>query len=151
MHCCGKPNAWLNGLSFRPDLGRFANNSVADSATACASYYADIATYTPDLAPGLSPLDLLRFAAEQILVEPKALRYSDVRTFPNAVTSTIDCAWLYIAASGDWAWAEKMKHALMGDTELLLQLEYKDTGLVAAESSGRVKANISTFVNWCTR
>ncbi len=60
-------NAWLTGLAFRPDLGRFANNSVSDSAAACAHYYADIAAYTPLLAPGLDARQFIRFAAEQLL------------------------------------------------------------------------------------
>lgn len=132
------PNAWLNGLSFRPDLCRFANNSVADSATACASYYADIAAYTPLLADGLDPRQFIRLAAEQLLCDVAGdAEYSNWHHWPTAATSPLDCAWLYVASTGDWPWAERMRDGICGFTAALRQLEYHDTGLVANHQSGR--------------
>ena len=130
------PNAWLNGIGWRADLGRFANNSVADSAALCASYYADMAVFTPELAPGLSALDLLRFAAEQLLSERRGAVYSDFAKFPNALSSTLDCAWLYVAASGDWEWASRVVGRIESTVDDLLSLEHEETGLIRSSYSG---------------
>jgi hypothetical protein len=131
-------NAWLTGLAFRPDLGRFANKSVADSAAACASYYADIAAYTPILAEGLDARQFIRFAAEQLLRDASsAAIYSNWHHFPTAAMAPVDCAWLYVAASGDWEWARCWRTGLQAFTDILLGLEAGQTGLVASGFSGR--------------
>lgn len=130
------PNAWLNGIGFRPELGRFANNSVADSAGISAFYYAELAAYTPELAPGLSPRELIRFGAEQLLFEKDGNVYSNHKEFPNAVTSLIDCVWLYVASTGDWAWAGQVKEAFIRKANRLLELEHPASGLVASAFSG---------------
>lgn len=146
-------NAWLTGLAFRPDLGRFANNSVSDSAAACAHYYADIAAYTPLLAPGLDARQFIRFAAEQLLRDVSgASCYSNWRHFPTAATSPVDCAWLYVAAAGDWNWMRQWRGGLQAFTDILLGLEAGQTGLVAGEFSGRPgdapKSEV-TCSTWC--
>ncbi|MDA0322990.1 MAG: hypothetical protein O2923_09790 [Verrucomicrobia bacterium] len=131
-------NAWLTGLAFRPDLGRFANNSVSESAACCAHYYADIAAYTPLLAPGLDARQFIRFAAEQLLRDAGgASDYSNSRHFPTAATSPVDCAWLYVAAAGDWDWMRQWRGGLQAFTDNLLGLEAGQTGLVAGDFSGR--------------
>jgi hypothetical protein len=131
-------NAWLTGLAFRPDLGRFANNAVSDSAAACASYYADIAAYTPLLAPGLDPRQFIRFSAEQLLRDVNsAAVYSNWRHFPTAAMAPVDCAWLYVAASGEWDWARRWRSSLQAFADILLGLEVGQTGLVASRFSGR--------------
>jgi len=88
-------DAWLTGLTFRPDLGRFANNSVADSAALCAPYYAEIAVYTPLLAQGLDPRHFIRFCAEQLLADAnETAGYSDWHRYPMTAMAPIECAWL---------------------------------------------------------
>jgi len=129
-------NAWLNGLAFRPDLGRFANNSVADAVGMCANYYADIAAYTPVLADGLDPRDFIRIAADQMFRDRNASVYSNWRHFPMAATSPIDCAWLYVASTGDWDWAKSSEAAIVAHAEALGSLEHAGTGLVASTQSG---------------
>jgi hypothetical protein len=131
------PNAWLTGLSFRPDLGRFANNAVADSAAGCAPYYADIAAYSPMLADGLDPRQFIRVAAEQLLRDTSsAADYSNWAHYPSVPAAIIDCAWLYVASSGDWAWAERWHDAIRYYASALQQREYLDTGLVVSDYSG---------------
>ena len=130
------PNAWLNGLSFRPDVGVFANNSVADYAMMCASYYGDIAAYTPALAEGLTAISMLKFATEQMLHEQSAWRYTDHSEFPLAASAPVDCAWLYIAATGDWDWARRMQSGIKTKLDRLFSIEDPETGLIAAAYSG---------------
>ncbi len=130
-------NGWLTGLAFRPDLGRFANNSVADSAALCAPYYADIAAYTPMLADGLDPRQFIRFAAEQYLRDTDGSSgFSNWKRFPMAASSPIDCAWLYVASSGDWEWARRWREPLRFFTHALLEMEHESSGLAASRSSG---------------
>jgi hypothetical protein len=129
-------NAWLNGLAFRPDLGRFANNSVADSAALCASYYADIAAYTPMLADGLDPRQFIRVAAEQMFRDHNSSVYSNWRHFPMAASSLLDCAWLYVASTGDWEWARRWGDTIGSYAAALGMLEHEGTGLIASDQSG---------------
>jgi hypothetical protein len=144
------PNAWLTGLSFRPDIGRFANNSVADSAAFCAPHYADIAAYTPMLADGLDPRQFIRFAAEQMLRDTaSAADYSNWRNWATAATAPIDCAWLYVATSGDWDWARQWSESIRFYADALGQLEYEGSGLVASEHSGTPEEDAYMAACWC--
>jgi|GEM_PF-1766780 len=131
------PNEWLSGLSFRPDLAMFANNSVAEAAPLCAPYYADIAAYTPDLAPGLPATDILRCATDSLLYLPGQGGYSDYREFPMAASAPLDCAWLTVAATGDWEWAAQRRDVLAHWAGALLSMEYGQTGLAASRHTGR--------------
>ncbi len=143
-------NAWLTGLAFRPDLGRFANNSVADSAALCAPYYADIAAYTPMLAEGLDPRQFIRFAAEQYLRDmDSSAVYSNWRHYPAAASGLIDCAWLYVAASGDWDWARRWREPIRHYTRALFQLEHENRGLVASDYSGIPEEPGIMCACWC--
>ncbi|HOS65635.1 MAG TPA: hypothetical protein PK251_12890 [Candidatus Latescibacteria bacterium] len=143
-------NSWLNGLAFRPDLGRFANNSVADSAAVCAPFYADIAAYNPMLADGLDPRQFIRFAAEQLLRDTAgAADYSNWRHYPGAAGAPIDCAWLYVASTGDWEWAERWREGLRFFADALLQLEHRGTGLVASDYSGIPEGPGYMSCSWC--
>ncbi len=143
-------NAWLTGLAFRPDLGRFANNSVADSAALCAPYYADIAAYTPMLADGLDPRQFIRFAAEQYLRDMAgSAEYSNWKHWPMVASGLIDCAWLYVAASGDWEWARRWREPIRFYTKALRQIEYQGSGLVASDYSGVPEDPGHMAACWC--
>jgi hypothetical protein len=143
-------DAWLTGLAFRPDFGRFANNSVADSAAACASYYADIAAYTPPLADGLDPRQFVRFAAEQLLRDTAgACVYSDWHKSAQAAGAPLDCAWLYVASAGDWEWARRWRDGIRFYAQALLESEWKNTGLVASSFSGVPEEDGYMGAAWC--
>ncbi len=143
-------NGWLTGLAFRPDLGRFANNSVADSAACCASYYAEIAAYTPVLADGLDPRQFIRFAAEQYLRDvDSSAAFSNWKHFPNVASGLIDCAWLYVASSGDWEWARRWREPIRFFTHALLKMEYEGCGLAAADYSGVPEETGFMTAGWC--
>jgi hypothetical protein len=88
------------------------------------------------LAPGLAATDLLRSATDTILLDPGKGTYSDYDRWPMALTAPLDCAWLYVAATGDWDWAHKRKSDLAARAQLLLSKEFEDTGLVASVCSG---------------
>ena len=143
-------NGWLTGLAFRPDLGRFANNSVADSAAVCVPYYAEIAAYTPMLADGLDPRQFIRFAAEQYLrdTDGNAI-YSNWKHFPNVSSGLIDCAWLYVASSGDWEWARRWREPLRFFTRALLGTEHEGGGLAASDHSGVPEEPVYMTAGWC--
>jgi hypothetical protein len=132
------PNEWLSGIPFRPEMGRFANNSVAEPIPLSAGYHGDMAAYTPDLAPGLKGSDLLRCAADAILrdLTVSAFAFTDFRVFPQTLASPIDLAWLTVAATGDWHWVASRRAELKEWGDRLLSREYEQTGLVFADASG---------------
>lgn len=124
------PNSWLSGLGFRPEMGMFANNSVAEAAMPCAWMYAETAAYTPELAPGLAATDLLRFATDSYLSEYGPYGYADYQWLPWAASSPLECAWLTVASTGDWDWAEKHREAIAYRARVLLSLELEKTGMI---------------------
>jgi hypothetical protein len=132
------PNEWLSGIAFRPEMGRFGNNSVSESVLLAACYDADLAAYTPDLAPGLKATDLLRCAADSVLRDftISSFAFTDFTIFPQTLASPIDLAWLTVAATGDWEWAATRRDELKEWGERLLSREYQQTGLVYADASG---------------
>jgi hypothetical protein len=132
------PNEWLSGVSFRPEMRRFANNSVSEPVPLAAGYHAEMAAYTPDLAPGLKCTDLLRCAADSLLRDftVSAFAFTDYTIFPQTLASPVDLSWLTVAATGDWAWAERHRFELKEWAQRLLSREYRGTGLVYADASG---------------
>lgn len=132
------PNEWLSGVPFRPEMSRFANNSVSEPVPLSAGYHGEMAAYTPELAAGLKGTDLLRCAADALLrnFTISSFAFTDFTVFPQTLASPIDLAWLTVASTGDWQWAARRRLELKEWGQRLLSREYQQTGLVYADASG---------------
>lgn len=114
---------WLNVLQLRPDTRALSNNTHSDTCAFCYYEYADIAAKTPELAPGLYTLDIVRQTLDRILAGGKAyglpakgnfpVESSD--TFPSMLIAAADCVqggksdkWLAANYDGLKKWADKM-------------------------------------------
>lgn len=132
---CGLPRGWLNGLAFRPEIGVFANNAVSDAAVCVHHFYADMAAFTPPLAAGLTPRDLLRFSVDQYLHDAPSWGYQQ-DLFPGVPGSVVDSAWSYVASSQDWKWARDRADRIEVWGERLLQADLNGDGLVESIRHG---------------
>ena len=114
---------WLNALQLNPSLQALANNTASDSCAFCYYEFADIAALAPNLAEGLSALDIVRqtldrmlaggFAYGMPIVPDHPTATSD--TFPSMLIAAANCVrsggsdtWLAANYSGIRAWAESM-------------------------------------------
>lgn len=114
---------WLNVLQLNPSLQALANNTASDSCAFCYYEFADIAALTPELAPGLTALDIVRQTLDRMLAGGFAYGLPDVPdhpastsdTYPSMLIAAANCvraghsgAWLAANYDGVRAWAESM-------------------------------------------
>lgn len=114
---------WLNVLQLNPSLQALANNTASDSCAFCYYEFADIAALTPQLAPGLTALDVVRQTLDRMLAGGFAYGLPDVPdhpdstcdTYPSMLIATANCvraghsdAWLAANYDGIRSWAESM-------------------------------------------
>ena len=114
---------WLNALQLNPSLQALANNTASDTCAFCYYEFADIASFTPPLAQGLTALDIVRQSLDRMLaggfaygmpiVPDHPAATSD--TFPSMVIAAANCvrerrsdAWLAANYNGIRGWAESM-------------------------------------------
>jgi hypothetical protein len=114
---------WLNVLQLNPSLQALANNTASDSCAFCYYEFADIASLTPELAPGLTALDVVRQTLDRMLAGGYAYGLPAVSdhpaatsdTYPSMLIAAANCvraghsdAWLAANYSGIRGWAESM-------------------------------------------
>lgn len=114
---------WLNVLQLNPSLQALANNTASDSCAFCYFEFADIASLTPQLAPGLTALDVVRQTLDRMLAGGFAYGLPDVPdhpqatsdTYPSMLIAAANCVraghsddWLSANYAGIRAWAESM-------------------------------------------
>lgn len=114
---------WLNALQLNPELQALANNTASDSCAFCYYEFADIAALTPQLAPGLAALDVVRQTLDRMLaggfayglpaVPDRPTTTSD--TWPSMIIAAANCVraghsdeWLTANYAGIRGWAESM-------------------------------------------
>lgn len=150
---------WLDTLQLNPSLHALANNTASDTCAFCYYEFADIAALSPQLAPGLTALDVVRQTLDRILAGGTAYglpaphaeccpsAFSD--TLPSLMIAAANCvraggsdAWLTANYEGIRSWAETM---LATDTDHDGLFEYSVSG-----DSGIWKDGAPTFrpSNW---
>ncbi|HEV2326424.1 MAG TPA: hypothetical protein VGS10_20975 [Terracidiphilus sp.] len=131
---------WLNSLQLNPSLQALANNTASDSCAFCYYEFADIASLTPPLAPGLTALDVVRQTLDRMLAGGFAYGLPDVPDHPASTSDTdpsmliaaANCvraghsdAWLAANYAGIRDWAESM---LATDTDGNGLIKYRVSG-----------------------
>jgi len=115
---------WLNTLQINPESQSLANNTASDTCAFCYYEYADIASLTPSLAPGLTVFDLVKQTLGRVLAGGEAYGLPGVHnfsltaasdTYPSLLIAAADCAragysdaWLAANYDGIRGWAESM-------------------------------------------
>jgi hypothetical protein len=142
---------WLDVLQLNAELHLLSNNAASDPCAFVLYEYSDIARYTPELAKGLTALDIVRESLDRYLGGFRSygmpgFKEFDGRTFTtdprvpyvflDVYPSLVISAWDYVDGSGDrqWlrenytglrAWADQMTPANADGSPLL---EYPASG-----------------------
>lgn len=112
---------WLNSLQLQAELHILANNAASDPCAFVLYEYSDIARYTPQLAKGLTALDIVRESLDRYLsgyrsygmpgflefdgqakVTDPRVKYVFLDVYPSLLISAYD----YVDGSGDQRWLQ---------------------------------------------
>lgn len=131
---------WLNALQLNPELQALANNTASDSCAFCYYEFADIAALTPQLAPGLTALDVVRQTLDRMLDGGFAYGMSVVQdhptvssdTWPSMVIAAANC----VRAGHSDQWLAANYAGIRGWTESMLGTDLSGDGLTKYAVSG---------------
>ncbi len=129
------------GNPFSAPPGMLANNVISDPASCSLWFYADQAFWTPELAPGVSAMTLVRrtldwWLDEKVLPDGEVICYWDKTHFLDANAGPLIAAWDYVEATGDRTWLARRIERLEFIAEFLARRDVDGDGLVEATQSG---------------
>ena len=130
------------GNPYSAPAGMLGNNVISDPASCSLWFYADQAFWTPEIAPGISMLPLVRRTIEfwlsgsRLKPSGEVVCYWDFLNFLDANAGPLIASWDYVEASGDLAWLGRNigKFELVAD--FLARRDVDGDGLVEATQSG---------------
>ncbi len=126
---------------FSAPEGILANNAISDPASCSLWFYADQALWTPDLAPGVLVMGLVRRSIDWWLdrrtrLNGEVVCYWDYGNFLDANAGPLIAAWDYVEAEGDREWLARRIERLELIAEFLARRDVDGDGLVEAVQSG---------------
>jgi len=129
------------GNPFSAPAGMLANNVISDPASCSLWFYADQAFWTPQLAPGISAMPLVRrtldwWLDEKVLPSGEVICYWDKTNFLDANAGPLIAAWDYVEATGDKEWLTRRIERLEFIADFLAKRDVDGDGLVEATQSG---------------
>ena len=129
------------GNAFSAPAGILANNVVSDPASCSLWFYADQAFWTPEAAPGISVMALVRrtidfWLDERMQPTGEVVCYWDHLNFLDANAGPIIAAWDYVEVTGDLKWLERRVDKLEAVAEFLAGRDVDGDGMVEATQSG---------------
>ncbi len=129
------------GNPFSAPAGMLANNVISDPASCSLWFYADQAFWTPELAPGVSAMAVVRrtldwWLDQKVLPSGEMICYWDKTHFLDANAGPLIAAWDYVEASGDRQWLARRIERLEFIAEYLARRDVDSDGLVEATQSG---------------
>lgn len=121
--------------------GMLANNVISDPASCSLWFYADQAFWTPELAPGISAMPIVRrtldwWLDEKVLPTGEVICYWDKANFLDANSGPLIAAWDYVEATGDKVWLARRIERLEFIADYLAGRDVDGDGLVEAIQSG---------------
>lgn len=131
---------WLDALQLNPQLEALSNNTASDSCAFCYYEFADIAALTPELAPGLTALDLVRQTLDRMLAGGWAYGMPGIPDrpsvtsdfYPSMIIAAANCA----RAGRNDAWLAANYHGIRDWMESLLATDITGNGLIKSGVSG---------------
>ena len=132
---------WLDVLQLNPQTKALANNTASDTCAFCYYEYADVATLTPALAPGLTAFDLMKQTLERVLAGGQAYGMPGLDNFPLTAASDTYPSLLIAAANcvragGNDAWLAANYEGIRGWAESMLATDKDGDGLIKYGFSG---------------
>lgn len=130
------------GNPFSAPAGILGNNVISDPASCSLWFYADQAFWTPEVAPGVSTMPLLRRTIEfwlsgrRLRPTGEVVCYWDYLNFLDANAGPLIASWDYVEATDDKEWLGKHLGKLELIADFLARRDVDDDGLVEATQSG---------------
>ena len=129
------------GNPFSAPAGMLGNNVISDPASCSLWFYADQAFWTPEVAPGISMMPLVRRTIEFWLdkrTRPsgEVVCYWDYGNFLDANAGPLIATWDYVEATGDNEWLGKRIEKLELIADFLAKRDVDGDGLIEATQSG---------------
>jgi len=126
---------------FNAPAGMLANNVISDPASCSLWFYADQAFWTPELAPGVAAMPLVRRTLDwwldhKVLPDGEMICYWDKAHFLDANSGPLIAAWDYVEATGDQDWLARRIERLEFIADFLARRDVDGDGLVEATQSG---------------
>lgn len=131
---------WLDALQLNPNLHELSNNSASDSCAFCYYVFADIAAMSPQLAPKLTAIALVKQTLERILAGGYAYGLPDATsitafsdTYPSMIIAAANCVR---ADKNSTAWLLEHYKGIRGWAESMLATDHTGNGLIKYGHSG---------------
>ncbi len=130
------------GNPYSAPAGMLGNNVISDPASCSLWFYADQAFWTPEIAPGISMLPLVRRTIEfwlsgsRLKPSGEVVCYWDFLNFLDANAGPLIASWDYVEASGDLAWLGRNIGKLELVADFLARRDVDGDGLIEATQSG---------------
>ena len=129
------------GNPFSAPAGMLANNVLSDPASCSLWFYADQAFWTPELAPGVFAMQLVRrtldwWLDQKVLPSREVICYWDKANFLDANAGPLIAAWDYVEITGDKKWLARRIERLELIAEFLARRDVDGDGLIEATQSG---------------
>ncbi|MBN2212092.1 MAG: hypothetical protein JW709_11910 [Sedimentisphaerales bacterium] len=142
------------GQLYGAPAGVLANNVISDPASCSLWFYADKALWTPEIAPGISIMNLVRdtidwWLTERMLPSGEMICYWNMTDFLDANAGPIIAAWDYVEVSGDTKWLAGRIDKLEKLAEFLAKRDVDGDGLVEAKQSGNRNALVQPTRSSC--
>ncbi len=130
-----------SGNPFSAPAGMLANNVVSDPGSCSLWFYADQAFWTPELAPDVSAMVLVRrtldwWLDKKMLPDGEMICYWDKAHFLDANAGPLIAAWDYVEVTGDKAWLSRRIERLEFVADFLARRDVDGAGLVEATQTG---------------
>ncbi len=121
--------------------GILANNVISDPVSFAMPFYADLALWTPNLAPGISAASMVRQTIDwwldhRVGSSGAVVGYWDYTSFLDANTGPLIAAWDYVEAMEDLGWLSQRIERLEFIAEYLAKRDVDGDGMVEALQSG---------------
>ncbi len=129
------------GHPFSAPAGMLANNVISDPASCSLWFYADQAFFTPEPAPGVSVMALVRRTLDwwldhKMLPHGEMICYWDKKDFLDANAGPVIAAWDYVEITGNLTWLGQRIGHLEQLADYLAHRDIDGDGLVEALQSG---------------
>ncbi|MDH7501427.1 MAG: hypothetical protein QHJ82_01755 [Verrucomicrobiota bacterium] len=130
------------GHPFSAPAGMLGNNVISDPASCSLWFYADQALWTPEVAPGVSVMPLVRRTIEfwlsgsRLRPTGEVVCYWDYLNFLDANAGPLIASWDYVEATGDKDWLDKHISKLELAAEFLAKRDVDNDGMVEATQTG---------------
>jgi len=130
---------WLDALQLNPNLHELSNNTASDSCAFCYYAFSDIAAMTPQLAPKLTAIALVKQTLECIFSGGHAYGLPGVTTitaFSDTYPSMIIAAANCVRADKNYIWLSEHYKSIRGWAESMLTTDHTGNGLIKYGHSG---------------